>query len=503
MIDTAASAAPNDLRDIENDFRPGIERFCVESLIRMRKIKVAGLIAVAFLASLQVANASASSHEPVTTIALIDTGLNPYHPAFRDNGPLAFVHPSEYLPGYPTTARALPLTLNAESLQQALQMDADIWATVVQTELYWVPGTRIVGLISMGSGGAQCENGLPNIPPAGGTLRQQGCVDRKNLDDQGHGTMTASRAAGIGSSLSPTSRIVMIEGLGDAGVTWASMRPWIDVQSNSWGSIAPGTNYRRAIENAAAKHLVVFASGNGTAFSGVAPTPTATHATRGRGAVQVGAHDNGNISAWSDAPAHIVADGYGGIAAPHDSLAPVAPMPISCCTSAAAPYAAGAAARILRNARALLNDPTPGILQRTGAPALVASGTPVLGSPMLGDGEFDLSEWRQLLLATANPRPVLGPHDGLMNFMGGPFAPQHPEYGPGENPFCLMCTTMPIAWSQVPIEAPAYASIGYGSVDPATVDLASAVLRGDASIPDRSSEDEFFAVEDPIGSFRP
>lgn len=468
----------------------------------MRRLLALGVLAASIGVVAPSAQADEPTFEPITTIALIDSGINPYHPAFRDPSPLGMQHPSTYLPGYPAASRALPLTLDAPTLADALVADADIWAGVYPGELYWVPGTRIAGLISFGAGGAQCDNGLPNVPPAGGTLRAQGCPERLLLDDQGHGTMTSSRAAGIGSSLSPTARIVMVEGLGDQGVTWAAGKSWIDVQSNSWGSLAPGVSYRRAIENAAKKQLVIFASGNGIGFSGVAPTPTATHATRGLGALQVGAHDNGRVSAWSDAPAHLVADGFGGLAAPHDSLEPIAPRPIACCTSAAAPYAAGAAARVLRDARTALGDTTPGIT--AGVPAIVASGTPIPGSPLLDDGIFDLDEWKRLLIATADARPDEGPHDGSLNFLASPGnLPQHPQHGPGENPFCLLCTTMPIRWADVPVEIPAYASIGYGAVDAATVEHARAVLSGAAALPVRAAEDAFFALEEPIGTLRP
>lgn len=467
----------------------------------MRRSLLLGLAVLSAGSVVPVVASEPVEHEPITTIALIDTGINPYHPTFRDPSPLGLQHPSTYLPGYPKTATALPLTLDAPTLDAALEADADIWASVAMGEIYWVPGTRIAGLVAFSaSGGKSCDNGMPNVPPAGGVLRNSGCPERRLLDDAGHGTMTASRAAGIGTSLSPTSRIVMIEGLGDEGVRWAASTGWIDVQSNSWGSLAPGIGSRRTIETAAQRHLVVFASGNGTAFSGAAPTPTHTHSTRGLGAIQVGAHDNGNVSAWSDAPAHLVADGFGGLTAPHDSLDPVAPRPISCCTSAAAPYAAGAAARILRDARLALGDVTPGMT--AGTPAIAAQGTPVLGSPILGDGIFTLDEWKRVLLTTADARPDHGPHDGFRNFLGGPDAPRFPEHGPGENPFCLLCTTMPVAWRDVPAEVPAYLSIGYGSVDARTVDAARAVLLGSAPLPARPDEDAFFAVDDRIGTVR-
>jgi subtilisin family serine protease len=449
------------------------------------------------------AGVEATGHPaPPVVVALIDSGINPYHPAFRDHS-RAHQHPSEYIPNYPDFIEPLHLTLDAPTMQEALEADAEVWAAVRPSTLYWVPGTRIVAWVSFAAGGTRCDSEFPDVPPANGVL-MTGCTERVLLDDHGHGTMTASRAAGEGTSLAPDARIVAIEGLGTRGVAFASDLGWVDVQSNSWGSLAPGVGNRRAIEGAAAKHMVLFASGNGIAFSGAAPTPTQTHTTRAKGALQVGAHDNGHVSAWSDAPAHLVADGYGAPIAPHDSLDPISESVLACCTSAAAPYAAGAAAAILQHARHLLGDETPGIEEDPlGGSPIAASGTPVLGSMLLEDGVFTLEEWKRLLLLTAEARPRAGLHDGWMNFMGGPDAPDRPQHGPGENPYCLLCVTAPLAWTEVPYEVPAYMSIGYGATNERSLSRAIDVLDGTRTLNSRPDEDAFFGIDDEYGTVRP
>lgn len=463
----------------------------------------------AFLLSLVVLGTSigvvpvtaATDASPPVVIALIDTGINPYHPAFRDRT-RAGQHPSEYIPNYPDFIQPLNLTLDAPTMQAALEADAAVWASVKPNTVYWVPGTRIVGWVSFSAGGTRCDGSFPDVPPANGVLT--GCTERLLLDDHGHGTMTASRAAGEGTSLAPDARIVAIEGLGTRGVSFAADLGWVDVQSNSWGSLLPGVGNRRVIEAAASKHLVMFASGNGTAFSGAAPTPTQTHSTRAKGALQVGAHDNGYVSPWSDAPAHLVADGYGGPIAPNDSLEPVSESALACCTSAAAPYAAGAAAAILQHARQLLGDLTPGLVEDPeGGSPIAASGTPVPGSVLLEDGVFTLEEWKQLLLWTAEERPLEGQHDGWRNFLAGPSMPERLEHGPGENPYCLLCVTAPVPWSTIPAAVPAYLSIGYGAANERSVALAKAVLDGDLPLTPRPEVDAFFELDDQYGTLRP
>ena len=103
--------------------------------------------------------------EPQAVVALIDTGINPYSEAFRDTSPLARKHPSTYIPGYPEDAIELKLSLGVP-YKDAVEEDADVWAAVEPGKLYWVPGTRIVGAISLGDGGVSCPS--VSVPPVNG-----------------------------------------------------------------------------------------------------------------------------------------------------------------------------------------------------------------------------------------------------------------------------------------------------------------------------------------------
>lgn len=450
------------------------------------------IVSAACLASVGAARASDAPAAPVVVVAMIDTGINPYSPAFRDTSDLAQQYPATYIPGYPDDARALNLSLDLP-YAQAVVADKDVWDNVAQNTLYYIPGTKIVGAISIGRGGTSCNN-VPNIPPAGGTVNGFFCSEHAILDDAGHGTMTASRATSFSHSLGSGARVVEIEGLGALSVNWAAAQPWIDVQSNSWASATPAQaspDIAKAFANAATKELVFAASGNGLAFThGFAPTPTEIGSTAAPGVFIVGAHDNGHVTAWPGAPAHVVADGYGGYTGTfHSSDAPH-PDPIACCTSAAAPYAAGGAANLLYEARRIVGDTGTGL--RDGALAVGPNHT---ASGPLDDGILTLGEARAVYLETAEARPREGADDGLLHFTGGPAAPQHPEYGPGENPFCEGCWTLPLQWTQVPDDQPAYASIGYGAINERSAAAAAAVLRGDAPLPVRPAEDAFFAQD--------
>ena len=469
-----------------------------------------------------------SAPRPKVVVALIDTGINPYAPAFRDDSDMAKLSPSSYIPDYPPDcppdqteasldcAIALNLHLNEPTLASAFAVDKAIWGdpadpdnfpgAILQRQLYYIPGTKIIGATSFGAGGRFSSKKIPNgpyvtLPATPLSLNSSDkCPERLILDDFGHGTMTASRSTGAPDSLAPTARVVMIEGLGADSSTWAANQPWIDVQSNSWGSLTPAPADRTdmdAFTAMAQKQMVMVASGNGIAFSGFAPTPTELDGLGAPGVVLVGGHDNGHVSAWSGAPAHVVADAFAGMAASNLSLDAMAPQPMSCCTSAASPYAAGGAAAILLRAREILGDARTGMHDGYVAQAPVGHAVPSTGP--LSDGKLTLGEWRELLLHTAQARPLEHPDDGDLNYMGSPgSAPKHPEYGIGDNPFCEGCTTLPLKWADVPAAMPAYESIGYGSVDLVSIALAYEVLSGATSEPVRPDEDSFFAQADQV-----
>ncbi|MCA1704569.1 MAG: S8/S53 family peptidase, partial [Actinobacteria bacterium] len=363
----------------------------------------------------------------MTVVAHIDTGVNPYNKNFRDRSALAYKHPSTYIPGFPKEAQALKLHLDMP-YEKAFALDEDLWKTVRRGELYWIPGTKIMGAISFGSGGTSCPETI-KAPVVSG-FDQGDCSEHVILDDAGHGSMTASRSTGNLTSLAPDARLVTIEGLGAKSVEWAADQGWIDVQTNSWLSLVPPpvpSAVTDAFARAASLMPTLAASGNGSAYlAGVAPTPTYLLSTAPPGVILVGGHDNGKSTLWSGAPPHVVADAYAGPTAIFNSSTEVRPDPISCCTSAASPYAAGGAAALILEARRILGDRTTGV--RDGIIAEGRCGAVETGP--LADGDFTLAEFKDLFFHTAEPHPQEGEHDGLIHWAGEPRVPDNAEYGP-------------------------------------------------------------------------
>jgi hypothetical protein len=421
--------------------------------------------------------------DPLVVVAHVDVGVNPYNIDFRWDDPRAFEPPCTYLPRYPCDAVRLDLHLNEKDFATAFALDQATWLSVQPGVLYWIPGTKIVGAYAFATQG-----------------------DYFVLDPVGHGTMTASRSAGNSHSLCPTCLFVSVQGLGTDEVQWAANSGFVDVQTNSWGSllfIDPLPSLAKPIQQAAQKQPVFFASGNGLAgFDGVVGMPTLTMPTGAPDAILVGAHDNGRILTWPGTPPHVIADGYGPWMALYNSTDAVEPNPIACCTSTATPYAAGGAAALVQEARRLLGDPggegtTDGVLARA------APGHAVPGSGPLSDGVFTLDELKQVLFHTADLRPGEGPDDGLLHWTADPAAhvgdvagnPVDYATNPGQNPYCLGCVSTPLPYSAVPTDVSLWANEGYGAIDPASVAQAKAVLRGDAALPARPVEDALYAAD--------
>jgi hypothetical protein len=186
----------------------------------------------------------------------------------------------------------------------------------------------------------------------------------------------------------------------------------------------------------------------------------------------VGAHDSGHVTVWHGSPPQVVSDGCDSWAAAHDHVSETGDR-IGGGTSAATPFAAGRAARVLAVARELLHDASTGVddgVVARGAAGGIASGP-------LADGVFTLDEWRRVVLATATRRPTAQREDG-------------PPCEPGG-----LYPALPPLWSDVPDEYPEYTTIGYGALDDPALELATAVVRGTAELPDRSDTDAFFETE--------
>ena len=429
---------------------------------------VGGLVATG------AAEASSAGSSPTAVIGIIDSGINPYHVVFRDDSPLAREHPSTYIPGFPRDAEALRITLDAKDYPTAVAADCKLWASVKPGELYWFPGTKIVGAITFDeSSGFDCDD----------TNFTNGHI----IDGVGHGTMVASRAAATGYGACPACRIVSIQGFAP-GVEWAARNAdWIDVQSNSWGPIVPawlpaddGLNllgspgFVRTVETAAKKHLSFWATGNGIGTrGGVLGHPTILDPRMTPSIVMVGGHDSGYVNTWPGFPPHLVADSCNSWAAYRDKIKE-SDDTVGSGTSSATPYAAGSAAQILLEARRLLGDTDTGIER-----GIAAQGSTNLEGS-LADGRLRLSELKELLFKTATPRPKGDRTDGSM-------------CGPVEG--LVLYSSTPVRWEDVPDGYPEYLHIGYGATDSAARQLAVDVLAGDKELPDRAATDRFFEAD--------
>lgn len=434
------------------------------------------------LAALLVTPAGAAAPPPTAVVGVIDTGINPYHAAFRDRSPQAQKHPSTYLPGYPKNAVALRITLDAKDYWTAVLADCErVWKTVQPGQLYWFPGTKIVGAVSfMPSRALNCNTHQP-----------VGLI----LDSNGHGTMTASRAAGTGYGACPACRVVAVQFSASAleateavnSVKWTTANAgWIDAQSNSWMPFLPGwvptdagdqlfvatPPLVRAVEASGQAHLSFWASGNGAGYrAGGLGHPTPIAPTLTPSVLAVGGHDSGQVNTWPGFPAHVVSDSCSSWAAAVRSTTEWGDT-IGGGTSAATPFAAGGAGVILTEARRLLRDSRTGV--RNG---VVASGRKgLVKSGPLADGSFTVAEWREVLLKTATPRPTRQREDGPPCGVG--------PYGP-----------TPVQWSSVPPDYPEYLHIGYGAVDRPALALATSVLRGSTPLPNRADTDQYFGYD--------
>ncbi|MFF8846148.1 S8 family serine peptidase [Streptomyces sp. NPDC015127] len=387
---------------------------------------------------------------PVTVIGIADTGINPYHLEFSartypDPDVLALTkdftrHPSEYIPGYPASAPAIPVTLGKGYLPEE---DRQLWTgeRVPGGTLHWIPGTKIIGAYSSSVDGAH---------PV--------------LDDHGHGTGSASVSAGNRYGYCPTCLLVMVEGLDE---TVATTYPWVDITSHSFGYIGgapvgPVLSGEEVTKEAAERgQTVLFAAGNGVGNAFDVPVSTwHSDQTGPDWNITVGAlrRDNQRAVVGDGIPVHLSSWGIG-------SLPSACHTGVHCQdqfsgTSAATPYTAGVFGTTLQRVRDAVGDPHSG--QKRGQ--VVAEGTAVPESVYLHDGRLTRAELREAVLKNAFP---LGEDD--LPSAGWPLASPHTA-------------------GNVLFE-------GYGAATPETARRAADVLLGRSLLPERPVEDDFFAAD--------
>lgn len=257
-------------------------------------------------------------------VAIVDTGINPYHEVFRRDG-----FATDDLPARIVEAEsgAAPLSVplrRAEDHMATLRADAGVLGALLPGKLVHFEGTNVLGYHV---GDAE----RPAVPV---------------IDRMGHGTAVAHATT----NENPDVLVVMItaESYEDA-VAWAAGQPWIDILSLSWGptlnalGVLGGDTPDVTREAYAAGKVVFGASGNDPTptFTDTTSGPVWVHAVSGSEAAQgARAIDSGNfvdtVANWTQTLAL------------HNSLDATRQ---TAGTSFATPLTAGVASRILHEAR--------------------------------------------------------------------------------------------------------------------------------------------------------
>ena len=419
---------------------------------------------------------AAFKRKPFVVVAFVDSGVNPYHQDFR--APEFVHHPSKYIEGYPAEAAAIKPSFDvadAKGYDAAREADDAMWKLVTGDKLYWFPGTRIIGGISQGSGGTTGD-----------------LLERKILDDGGHGTGVVSVGAGANFGSNPNALIVMVEGLGERSLEWATAQPWIDIVSNSWGNQANLPLGDPEMTRVATRRgqSIVFSAGNGatntnssTVFTPGGPvedpckckTPdsdlSVTDPWSGPAwELTVGAASpiNGQAHWWHSIPVDVSSFGSKWRAAGAFGVKPVIDEDNIETrdfggTSCAAPTTAGVLSAIIERARIELGDTHGG--QRPDQ--VVAVGKKKFPSGPLDDGKLTRLEAEALVQKTASPVPA-DPAKITWDYAVRPTTPTY------------------------------YLHQGYGVVTRDSKALAIDVLLGKEPLPDRAEVDTFIAGIDAI-----
>jgi len=254
----------------------------------------------AVLALVPVLSAPAGASTPIrdgrndaVVVAVIDSGFTPYHwnylaakmPQAQDQDPSNDLPlrdaPDTWLPGFPDPSgfasySRLDLTLDEtnpnRSLSSLQATDAATWAqvqtsTAEATHLYWLPGTKVVGMVDFEGNdvvSSATDHGAGTSSVAVGNL---------------HGTCPECLLVFITYNPCPLENLKCAQK--EDALTWAMQQPWIDVITNSYG-FSTGLRDRiydgsdTAIQRQASERgqTIFFSSGNGQANTFTVPNST-------------------------------------------------------------------------------------------------------------------------------------------------------------------------------------------------------------------------------------
>lgn len=162
-------------------------------------------------------------------VAVIDSGINPYHPQFRRDG--AVLPLGDFVDaGTGLQPRVIDLSDAGDYRHRVDVLDDAAWDSIGKGELVWFKDTNVMAISIRGPEDNEAQSTINNTAAE--------VTDHRVRDVNGHGTATASTVL----SNFPDALVVMIQittggGLADA-TRWAASQPWIDVISTSFGAQA-------------------------------------------------------------------------------------------------------------------------------------------------------------------------------------------------------------------------------------------------------------------------
>ena len=334
-----------------------------------------------------------SAQDFAAVIAVIDSGLSPYHFDFlASTMPSTSGHlakqltrpPDRWLPGFPRPAqfasyKPLSLTLPTspgQSQEPLHRQDAARWNAMQPSgngaiNYRWIPGTKIIGALTFGS--------APGDKPIKAAITGS----ENSFYGQGgseHGMGSASVAVGNIHGACPECLLVFLKfstyESGERALAWANQQPWIDAVTNSY-SFGTGPTHSDnvyhgpGVEGGKSASLrgqtVFFSAGNGIENEFIAPASTLLSSQKGPDwIVTVAATSSrGRDYPGTGKPADVAGIGSGHPSA-FDSLSATDGTPFTG-TSSAAPQVTGTYAHALatiRSARGWIRSQDNGVVAR-------------------------------------------------------------------------------------------------------------------------------------------